>query len=103
MTEEQLPAPADGFLRFCRSRVRVGDLEPRPAAVLLAGESRRDQPAGAGHPTPQTRQLPPGSLLTHDPLLVLRPPRETQLHGAGGQNQVGSPGLFLLIVLIEFS
>lgn len=70
------------------SRVHVGDNELRPAAVLLAGEQRRDQPAGTGDQAAQAGQLPPRPLLAHDPLLVLRPQRETQLHGAGGQDQV---------------
>lgn len=70
------------------SRVRVGGHEPGAAAIFLAGEQRRDQPAGAGHPAAQTRQLPPYSLLAHDPLLVLRPQREAHFHRARGQDQV---------------
>lgn len=70
------------------SRVHVGDNELRPAAVLLAGEQRRDQPAGTGDQAAQAGKLPPRPLLAHDPLLVLRPQRETQLHGAGGEDQV---------------
>lgn len=65
---------------FPDSCLYVGDYECWTAAVFLAGEPRRDQPAGAGHPAAQARQLPPRPLLTDDPLLVLRPQRETQLH-----------------------
>ena len=75
------------FVLLC-SRVCVGGNESRAAAVLLAGEQRRDQPTGAGHPAAQTGQLPPGPLLPHDPLLVLRPQREAHLHRAGRQDQV---------------
>lgn len=54
------------------SRVHVGDNELWAAAVLLAGEPRRDQPAGAGNQAAEARQLPPCPLLTDDALLVLR-------------------------------
>lgn len=66
----------------------VGDYESRPAAILLAGEQRCHQPIRAGHQAAQTWKLPPCPLLTHDPLLVLRPQRETQFHRAGGQDLV---------------
>lgn len=70
------------------SRVHVGDNELRAAAVFLAGKQRRYQPTGAGDQAAQAGNLPPSAVLPHDPLLGLRPPRETQLHGAGGQDQV---------------
>lgn len=70
--------------------MHVGDNELRAAAVFLAREQRRDQPTGAGNQAAQTRQLPSRPLLAHDTLLVLRPQRETQLHRAGGQDQVNN-------------
>lgn len=77
--EHVKPSVVSVFVFFC-SRMSVGDNEPRAAAILLAGEQRRNQPVGAGHPAAQTRELPPCPLLTHDPVLVLRPQRETQFH-----------------------
>lgn len=70
------------------SCVCVGDNEPWAAAVFLAREQRRNQPTGAGNQAAQAGKLPSCPLLTHDPLLVLRPQRETLLHRAGGQDQV---------------
>lgn len=70
------------------SRVHVGDNELWAAAVLLAGEPRRDQPAGAGNQAAEARQLPPCPLLTDDALLVLRSQWEAQLHRARGEDQV---------------
>lgn len=66
----------------------VGDNELWAAAVFLAREQRRNQPTGTGNSAAQAGQLPPCPLLPHDPLLVLRPQRETQLHRASGQDQV---------------
>ncbi len=76
------------FFALLDSCMYVGDIESRAAAVLLAWEQRCNQPAGAGNQAAQAGQLPSCPLLTHDPLLVLRPQRETQLHRAGGQDQV---------------
>lgn len=70
------------------SRVHVGDNELWAAAVLLAGKQRRYQPTGAWDQASQAGDLPPRALLPHDPLLGLRPQGETQLHRAGGQDQV---------------
>lgn len=70
------------------SCVHVGDNELWAAAVFLAWEQRCNQPAGTGNQAAQARQLPSCPLLAHDPLLVLRPQREAQLHWAGGQDQV---------------
>ena len=77
------------------SRVHVGDNELRSTAVFLAGKPRRYHPTGAGHQAAQARNLPPSTVLPHDPLLELRPQRETQVHGAGGQDQVSQSKSFM--------
>lgn len=70
------------------SCVHVGDNELWAAAVFLAWEQRCNKPTGTGNQAAQAKQLPSCPLLPHDPLLVLRPQRETQLHWAGGKDQV---------------
>lgn len=62
------------------SRVHVGDNELRAAAIFLARKQRRYQPTGAGDQAAQAGNLPPRAVLAHDPLLGLRPQRETQVH-----------------------
>lgn len=98
--KKQSKKTQNGLIIMCStvtdSRVHVGDNELRAAAVFLARKQRRYQPAGAGDQAAQARNLPPRAVLAHDPLLGLRPQRETQVHGAGAQDQVpqnsSSPG-----------
>lgn len=73
------------------SGVHVGDHEPRPAALLLAGKQSGDQPSGAGRPTAQARGVSAYPVHADVPLLGVRPSGEAEVHRAGVHPQVASP------------